>query len=81
MGTRLTHIAFHVNAMDACIGFYQRYCNLEIIDDQERGGRRVVLMAEPSRGTNLVLQLIGGGKRQGSHARRGSALGLRGRQP
>jgi catechol 2,3-dioxygenase-like lactoylglutathione lyase family enzyme len=62
MGTRLTHIALHVNAMDACIGFYQRYCNLEITDDQERGGRRVVLMAEPGRGANFVLQLIGGGR-------------------
>ena len=61
MGTRLTHIALHVGSMDACIGFYQRYCNLEITDDQERGGRRVVLMAEPGRGANFVLQLLAGG--------------------
>jgi catechol 2,3-dioxygenase-like lactoylglutathione lyase family enzyme len=61
MGTRLTHIALHVDAMDACIEFYQRYCDLEITNDQVRGGRRVVLMAEPGRGANFVLQLLAGG--------------------
>ncbi len=61
MGARLTHIALHVDAIDACIEFYQRYCNLEVTDDQERGGRRVVLLAEPGRGTCFVLQLMVGG--------------------
>lgn len=61
MATRLTHIALHVDAMDACIEFYKRYCNLEVTDDQVRGGRRVVLMAEPGQGTSFVLQLMGGG--------------------
>lgn len=61
MGTRLTHIALHVGAMDACIEFYRRYCNLEVTDDQVRGGRRVVLMAEPGRGASFVLQLLAGG--------------------
>jgi catechol 2,3-dioxygenase-like lactoylglutathione lyase family enzyme len=61
MGTRLTHIALHVGAIDACIEFYQRYCNLEVTDDQERGGRRVVLLAEPGRGASFVLQLLAGG--------------------
>jgi len=61
MGTRLTHIALHVDGISACIDFYRRYCKLEITDDQERGGRRMVLMAEPGRGASFVLQLIGGG--------------------
>lgn len=61
MATRLTHVALHVGAMDACIEFYQRYCKLEITNDQVRGGRRVVLMAEPGRGANFVLQLLAGG--------------------
>jgi catechol 2,3-dioxygenase-like lactoylglutathione lyase family enzyme len=61
MGTRLTHIALHVEALDACIEFYRRYCNLEITDDRVRGGRRVVLMAEPGRGATFVLQLLAGG--------------------
>ncbi len=61
MGTRLTHIGLHVGAIDACIEFYQRYCNLEVTDDQERGGRRAVLLAEPGRGASFVLQLMAGG--------------------
>jgi len=61
LATRLTHVALHVNAIDACIEFYQRYCNLEVTDDQVRGGRRVVLMAAPGQSTSFVLQLMGGG--------------------
>jgi len=62
MGTRLTHIALHVDALDACIDFYQRYCNLQVADDQVRGGRRVVLLAEPGRESEFVMQLLGGGE-------------------
>ena len=54
MGARLTHIALHVNALDDCVSFYERYCNLQVTDDQVRGGRRVVLMAEPGRGSEQV---------------------------
>ena len=62
MGTRLTHIALHVDALDACIDFYQRYCGLQVADDQVRGGRRVVLLAEPGREAEFVIQLLGGGE-------------------
>jgi catechol 2,3-dioxygenase-like lactoylglutathione lyase family enzyme len=76
MGTRLTHIAFHVGAMDACIEFYQRYCNLEITNDQVRGGRRVVLMAEPGRGASFVLQLLAGGTDKDSTPEEDQHLGF-----
>jgi catechol 2,3-dioxygenase-like lactoylglutathione lyase family enzyme len=59
MATRLTHIALHVDALDACIDFYQRYCGLQVADDQVRGGRRVVLLAEPGRRAEFVMQLLG----------------------
>lgn len=62
MGMRLTHIALHVNAIEECIRFYERYCRLRVADDQVRGGRRVVLLAEPDRETGFVLQLLGGGE-------------------
>ena len=61
MGARLTHIALHVDAIDECVRLYQRYCHLEVADDQVRGGRRVVLMAETGRGESFVLQLMAGG--------------------
>jgi catechol 2,3-dioxygenase-like lactoylglutathione lyase family enzyme len=62
MGARLTHIALHVSALDDCVRFYERYCNLKMTDDQVRGGRRVVLIAEPGRESEFVIQLIGGGE-------------------
>ena len=62
MGTRLTHLALHVDTLDACIDFYQRYCGLQVADDQVRGGRRVVLLAEPGREAEFVMQLLGGGE-------------------
>lgn len=62
MGTRLTHIALHVEAIEGCVQFYRSYCELEVADDQVRGGRRVVLMGEPGRSENFVLQLMAGGK-------------------
>ncbi len=62
MGPRLTHIALHVNALDDCVRFYERYCGLQVTDDQVRGGRRVVLMAEPGRESEQVFQFMGGGE-------------------
>ena len=61
MAARLTHIALHVDAIDEGVEFYQRYCGLKVIDDQVRGGRRMVLLSEPGREAHLVLQLIAGG--------------------
>lgn len=59
---RLTHVALHVEAVDETIEFYRRYCGLRVIDDQVRGGRRNLLLAEPGREAELVLQLIAGGR-------------------
>lgn len=64
MGTRLTHFALHLDAIEECIRFYERYCHLKMADDQERGGRRVVLLAEPGRESEFVVQLLGGGEDQ-----------------
>lgn len=65
MAARLTHIGLHVDVIEECVRFYRRYCGLEIVEDQVRGGRRVVLLAEPERGTNFVLQLMAGGADNG----------------
>jgi catechol 2,3-dioxygenase-like lactoylglutathione lyase family enzyme len=76
MGARLTHIALHVNALDDCIRFYERYCDLQVTDDQVRGGRRVVLMAEPGRESEFVMQLIGGGEDEPAAPQNESHLGF-----
>ncbi len=51
-----------VSALDACVRFYQRYCNFKVIDDQVRGEQRVVCMAESGRESEFVLQLFSGGE-------------------
>ncbi len=76
MATRLTHIALHVDALDACIDFYQRYCGLQVADDQVRGGRRVVLLAEPGREAEFVMQLLGGGEDRPAEPQRDNHLGF-----
>lgn len=62
MATRLTHITLQVSALDDCIRFFQRYCNMKVIDDQDRGEIRAVQMAEPGRESAFVLQLFDGGE-------------------
>ena len=62
MAARLTHVALHVEAIEDCVQFYQRYCGLQIVDDEITGGRRLVQLAEPGREARLVLQLMAGGK-------------------
>ena len=76
MGTRLTHIALHVDAMDECIKFYERHCNLKVADDQERGGRRIVLLAEPKLELEFVIQLIGGGEDRPAEPEKRATLDL-----
>ncbi len=76
MGARLTHIALHVSALDDCVRFYERYCNLKMTDDQVRGGRRVVLIAEPGRESEFVIQLIGGGEDRPAAPQNESHLGF-----
>jgi catechol 2,3-dioxygenase-like lactoylglutathione lyase family enzyme len=63
MGSRLTHLALHVEDLNACISFYERYCGLKVIDDQERNSMRSVCMSAPG-GEGIVIQMMSGGKDQ-----------------
>ena len=60
MATRLTHIALQVDALEECIGFYERYCRLNVAEDQERGSNRIVLLAESEQESGFVIQRMGG---------------------
>ena len=60
--TRMTHVGLHVAAIEDCIAFYARYCGMKVIDDQERDGRRNVLMAEPGEERHFVFHLMAGGE-------------------
>jgi len=58
----LTHIALHVDDLDATIDFYQRYCGLHRVHERDDGSTRVVWLSEPGKDTQFVFVLISGGK-------------------
>lgn len=62
MKPRLTHICLHVNNLQDCIEFYQRYCCLEVIDDRTSEGKGSVFMTEPDSQSPMILQLMLGGE-------------------
>ena len=59
---QLTHLALHVVDIDACIDFYQYYCNMKISHERQAGHQRIVWMAEPDRGKTFVFVLMDGGQ-------------------
>ncbi len=61
MGIRLTHLALHVEDLDACVAFYERYCGLKVSDDRERNGMRSVCM-NAADGSGILIQMMSGGK-------------------
>ena len=58
---RLTHIALHVDKLDACIIFYQTYCGLHISHQRTRGNQTIVWLSEPGREQDFVIVMMGGG--------------------
>ena len=59
---QLTHLALHVIDIDACIDFYQYYCNMEISHERHTGHQRIIWMAEPDREKSFVFVLMDGGR-------------------
>jgi catechol 2,3-dioxygenase-like lactoylglutathione lyase family enzyme len=63
MMPRMTHLALHVRDLDACIDFYCRYCNMQMVHERpdKSGDGRIVWLAEPDRGRDFVFVLLPGG--------------------
>jgi catechol 2,3-dioxygenase-like lactoylglutathione lyase family enzyme len=57
----LTHVAFHVDDLEASTGFYRRYCGLHQVHARDDGTTRVVWLSEPGKDTQFVFVLISGG--------------------
>ena len=57
----LTHIALHVQDLDASVDFYRDYCGLQIVHDRLDHGKHIVWMAEAGREQDFVLVIIPGG--------------------
>lgn len=61
MKITLTHIALHVNNIDDCVAFYQRYCGMKIVRDRNCHGKHIYWLAEPGRETEFIMVVMPGG--------------------
>ena len=61
MTVALTHCALQTADLEKSIGFYARYCSMEIVMEHGEGDKRVVWLASPGAGDRFVLVLLGGG--------------------
>ena len=57
----LTHIALHVKDLDACIKFYQSYCEMQVIHQRTSHDQQVVWLAEEGREKDFILVVFPGG--------------------
>ncbi len=62
MSPALTHVALHVQDLDACVDFYERYCGLRTVHERPDGASRIVWLAEPGKEAEFVFVLIPGGR-------------------
>ncbi|MCJ8339218.1 MAG: VOC family protein [Pseudomonadales bacterium] len=76
MKPRLTHIALHVEELEACVQFYQQYCQLQVIHRRQSRRTEVIWMAEQDLEHEFVLVLLKGGKQQQPRADDFSHLGF-----
>ena len=72
MSISLTHIALHVENLDACVDFYQQYAGLNIVRErrpQGHEGKRIVWLAEPGKAHDFIIVMLPGGpeKHQQDH--------------
>ncbi len=61
MRPSLTHIALHVQDLEACVNFYRSYAELGVVHDRCDDGTRVVWLAEAGRETEFIMVLLAGG--------------------
>ena len=64
MQPRLTHIALHVEQLEPCVQFYEKYCGLRIIHRRQHKHKQVVWLAEQGREQDFVMVLLPGGHKQ-----------------
>jgi len=57
----LTHLALHVRDLDACIEFYQSYCEMQVVHQRTSHDHQVVWLAEEGRENDFILVVLPGG--------------------
>ena len=58
----MTHIALHVADIEACIAFYQEYCQMKIVHQRESDGKRIVWLAEEGKENDFIIVMMPEGK-------------------
>lgn len=61
MTPSLTHLAFHVQQLEACIAFYREYCGLKVVHRRRKRATDVAWLAEEGRENDIVIILLAGG--------------------
>ena len=61
MSAPLTHIALHVQDLQASMDFYSKYCGLQVCHERRDARKTIVWLAEEGRKTEFILVLIPGG--------------------
>lgn len=59
---RITHIALHVEDIDACVEFYREFCGMGVVHARAAGSQRIVWLAEPGRETDFIFVVMSGGQ-------------------
>jgi len=76
MAPALTHLALHVRDIEACITFYQDYCDLTLVHERAAGTGRVAWLAAAGEELRFVLVLLSGGRGRDQDERDFSHLGF-----
>ena len=72
----LTHLALHVKDLDACIKFYQSYCEMQVIHQRKSHDQQVVWLAEEGREKDFILVVFPGGPGRNQSEKDFSHLGF-----
>ena len=79
MSIYLTHIALHVNDLDACLEFYIEFAKLHVVKDRRPNGptgKRIVWLAHQSKELQFIIILLPGGPGRNQRADDFSHLGF-----
>lgn len=61
MTISLTHIALHVQDLDASVAFYQSYGGMHLVHQRASHGKQVVWLGHPGREAEFILVILPGG--------------------
>ena len=79
MTVSLTHIALHVDDLEACVAFYQEYAQLNIIRDRRPNGvngKRIVWLAEQDKAEEFIMVILPNGPKKSQAENDFSHLGF-----